>query len=434
MRFLRITTASSDYVRSFYAARPGLENRTYEEQLEAFVADHYAWGDALKRPLEGLGYTYLGVDSAVTPLLSKWREENMVGGEVQTPLGIVVEQARRFDPDILMFNSADAALLAGIKASCPSLRLILGWVGSALGLRELWREMDLMLSCAPESVEELRRRGARAEHLNHAFDLQLDETMRSGGIELEMSFVGTIVRRGQFHLQREELLELIARDLPLVIFTPSTTAGIREYAKALFSGGLHAAASVLSAVRLLELIHRRSQRLERLIPFASPMKLPVNQRLARISRPAVYGLEYFDVMRRSRISLNIHADSSPRFASNIRLFEATGVGSCLLTDWKPNLGDLFEEDREVMAYRSADECRAKAKWLLEHPRERSEIARRGQVRVRREHNFEIRARQLDAIIKRHLPPTERRSGLAEAKNRILYNRMSTPLSKAGGGA
>jgi spore maturation protein CgeB len=326
----------------------------------------------------------------------------MAADSSSSPRCIVVEQARRFAPDVLMFNSPDETLLSAIQAACPSLCLTFGWVGSALGLRELWRRMDFMLSCAPESVEELRRRGAKAEHLNHAFDSQINALPLPFKPEVAVSFVGTIVRRGQFHLKREEILEAVAQELPLEIFTPSSTAGVRDYAKAAFSGGLHAVASVLGSVGLLEPARHRIRAFGRVLPFASPMKLPINRRLARISRPAVYGMDYYAVLRQSRVSLNIHADSSPRFASNIRLFEATGVGSCLLTDWKPNLGDLFELDREVVAYRSAIECRAQAKWLLEHPRERLEIARRGQARALRDHNFEIRARELDGIIKRHL--------------------------------
>ncbi len=402
MRFLRITTASSDYVRSFYGARPGLERRSHSEQRAVYFGDHLAWGDSLKLPLEELGYTYLGIDSAAAPLLAQWGVENMFGSKKISPLNLVVEQARRFAPEVMMFNSPDRVLLAAIKNACPSLRLSFGWVGSALGYRELWREMDFILSCAPESVEELRRRGARAEHLNHGFDPQLNELPLCPGRELDLSFVGTIVRRGQFHLDREELLETIAQDLPLVIFTPSTKSGARDYGKSLLSGGLYGVSSLLKAVGLLGPARRNWGWFDRLVPFASPLKLPVNRRLARISRPAVYGLDYYAVLRRSRVSLNIHADSSPRFASNIRLFEATGVGSCLLTDWKPNLGNLFEIDREVVSYRSAAECHSKARWLLEHPRERAKIAQRGQARAVRDHSFDLRARQLDEIIRRYL--------------------------------
>ena len=45
--------------------------------------------------------------------------------------------------------------------------------------------------------------------------------------------------------------------------------------------------------------------------------------------------------------LNIHSDEFWLITGgNIRMFEATGVGSCLLTDHKQNLQDLFIPDEE----------------------------------------------------------------------------------------
>jgi len=57
------------------------------------------------------------------------------------------------------------------------------------------------------------------------------------------------------------------------------------------------------------------------------------------------------VLKGSKVVLNIHADSSPRFASNMRLFETTGMGACLLTDGRKNLTELFEPGIEVAEYR-----------------------------------------------------------------------------------
>ena len=83
----------------------------------------------------------------------------------------------------------------------------------------------------------------------------------------------------------------------------------------------------------------------------------------------------------------------------MRLFETTGVGACLITDWKENLADLFEPDAEVLTYRTAAECAEKVKYILEHENERRSIAEAGQVRTLREHTFENRAREIDKIIR-----------------------------------
>jgi spore maturation protein CgeB len=86
----------------------------------------------------------------------------------------------------------------------------------------------------------------------------------------------------------------------------------------------------------------------------------------------------------------------------MRLFEATGVGTCLLTDWKENLVELFEPDSEVLTYRSAEECVEKVKFILEHEDQRHTIAAAGQKRTLRQHTFKNRMAQIDEIIKTFL--------------------------------
>jgi spore maturation protein CgeB len=112
----------------------------------------------------------------------------------------------------------------------------------------------------------------------------------------------------------------------------------------------------------------------------------------------------FQVLHDSKITLNTHADTSTRYASNMRLFETTGVGTCLLTDWKENLFELFEPDREVVAYCSAEDCVEKVRWLLNHPKEREAIAKAGQSRTLEAHTFSHRALQLDELLKSMIKP------------------------------
>ena len=102
------------------------------------------------------------------------------------------------------------------------------------------------------------------------------------------------------------------------------------------------------------------------------------------------------------MTLNNHIDLSSGFANNMRLFEATGVGTCLLTDWKPNLHELFEPDLEVVTYRSAEEAVEKARYLLTHYRERQEIASAGQKRTLSTYTYDHRAQELDRLIRKSL--------------------------------
>jgi hypothetical protein len=147
---------------------------------------------------------------------------------------------------------------------------------------------------------------------------------------------------------------------------------------------------------------RRIPMVRKAADFEARPRLSVSAKLRPVVRPGVFGLDMYGMLKRSKVALNIHADSSPTHASNMRLFEITGVGTCELTDWRDNLPELFEPEREVVTYRSMGECLEKARWLLAHPEEREQIAKRGQERTLRDHTFAKRAVELDAIIRREI--------------------------------
>ena len=109
----------------------------------------------------------------------------------------------------------------------------------------------------------------------------------------------------------------------------------------------------------------------------------------------------FQILHRSKITLNHHGDVAP-YANNMRLYEATGVGALLITDWKENLHKMFEPGKEVVAYRNPEECVELIQYYLEHDEERKSIARAGQQRTLREHTYYKRTQELLEIVQRHL--------------------------------
>lgn len=75
---------------------------------------------------------------------------------------------------------------------------------------------------------------------------------------------------------------------------------------------------------------------------------------------------------------------------NCRAFEVAGVGGFLMLDWKPGLGQLFEDGHEVVTFTDLQDLRAKIDRYLGNPDARQRIARAGERRARREHTFEHR--------------------------------------------
>jgi spore maturation protein CgeB len=78
----------------------------------------------------------------------------------------------------------------------------------------------------------------------------------------------------------------------------------------------------------------------------------------------------------------------------MRLFEATGVGTFLLTDFKDNLHTLFEPDRDVAVWRSPDDCLAEISRALADDNGRADIARAGQARTMQQHTYRHRTREI----------------------------------------
>ena len=78
------------------------------------------------------------------------------------------------------------------------------------------------------------------------------------------------------------------------------------------------------------------------------------------------------------------------------------MGALLMTDWKENLHELFEPGKEVVAYRSSDQCAELVRYYLEHDNEREAIARAGQERTLREHTEYQRTQELIEIVDKYI--------------------------------
>jgi spore maturation protein CgeB len=110
-------------------------------------------------------------------------------------------------------------------------------------------------------------------------------------------------------------------------------------------------------------------------------------------RGAVFNIDYYYVLSKSKIVLNHHGSILP-WAHNLRLFETTGVGSFLLADNLPGIDELFEVGKEVETYDSIDECIDKINYYLLNEEEREKIAKAGQIRTLKDHTYEKRIEKL----------------------------------------
>lgn len=404
MKLACLTTAYGSYLREFYARRPGLAQDPYARQKAALDFDGFGWSDFWSHALTPLGYQVMEIVANARPLQRQWSLEN---GVRCTPdnwlLEVAAAQIRHFQPAVLFivdYSAFPPAWVAELKQTCPSVRLTIGWCGAPFRDPGIFCAYDLVLSCIPELVTRFRSMGHRTAHLNHAFDPRiLDRLAKPGADRIPFSFIGSLVSADEFHRERVRILEQVVDQIPMAIFTPNIP-NTKDYLNFAVSTLLYDLAQRLKHFRILEQVLPGVPFLGKAMSWKTrPHFSMLSRKLRSQARPPVYGLEMFQTLVSSHLTFNSHIDISPASASNMRLFEATGVGTCLLTDWKGNLGDLFEPDVEVVTYRSSGECVEKVQWLLDHPRQRDQIALAGQRRTLGAHTFSHRAEELDGLIR-----------------------------------
>jgi spore maturation protein CgeB len=349
--------------------------------------------------LEKLGYQTDEIVADAEPMQKRWAHEHGVTyGEETWMVDIVLAQIQAFRPEVLFLNSwipeFGAAFVRRCRESCPSIKMVIGWVGEAHPDAAYFKEHDLVLSCAPDTVEYLRSQGVPSRQLHHAFDPRILERIEIPQEKsIDLGFIGHIYFGQQYHNRRVQLFYAIARQVDLTIYGSMSNVayrprGIKRYLRQGYYSGL----GLLRRLKL-ETIARSLPRydgwleIRRRAPYVSFYAF-----LRDRVRPPVFGLDMYRTLAGFKICLNAHGPSA--YASNMRLYETTGVGACLLTDWKDNLPELFEPDVEVVTYRSAEEAVEKARYLLGHADERQAIAAAGQQRTLRDHAVERRVEKL----------------------------------------
>lgn len=346
MKFLVADTCYPDFLRSFHAAMPA---GRYVETRDALLARSFGTADFYSINLRALGHEAQEVVCNDAVLQRRWAKEQ--GTRVRARAGTKAELLEIFEaqvdairPDVLYVQDVpwvDAALLRRIR---PRVRTILGQMNYPLPLGLDVGPYDLVFSGVKQFVDMCRRRDVRAELLRIAFEP--DVLRRMGPVERRWDavFVGGFA--GPQHAPGASLLADVAKRVPVEFWGYGADA----------------------------------------LPLDSPIR-------ARFHGEA-WGLDMYRVLAGARIAINRHGPVAGRGAANMRLYEATGVGTCLVTDAKDDLAELFTPEREVLTYRSAEECAERVTWLLSHEAERAAIAAAGQARTKASHTYRHRMEEV----------------------------------------
>jgi spore maturation protein CgeB len=359
MKILLLWTFYDGYLEGFYRARPGLDRLPHARQLELLLDDGFGWPPAVARYLAQSGNAVEVVVANCEPLQRAWAHEHDVtfGGDWRQ--SVPTAQVRRFRPDILWTGSNFeyfGEFMRGVRDACGR---IVAWTAAPLPVRLDLSGVDCMVTSHENFAAEFRARGLRCERMLPCFDPRQVELAGRPERDVAIGFVGSL---SWAHMDRIRLLDEVAEAGELQVWCSRPNPFSRSALRPAFWRAFWSARKVLAR-----------------------------------ARGEVYGREMYHVLARTRCTVNVHIGVACGLAGNMRMFEATGMGSLLFTEAMRNLADLFDPATEVIAYRDGAELRRQLEHFLARPEEAAQVAARGQRRTLRDYSAPARAVALERL-------------------------------------
>jgi len=354
MRILIVDTCYEPFLRQHYADRPELAGASYATQWRALMDRFFGTADSYSHYLEQLGHTAHELVVNCAPLQAAWVSENTGGlGRLRLrrrpPLDALDTQVAHFRPDVLYVQDLSILPRPRLERLRRHAPRIVGQIASELPGDDRLGAYDLIVTSFPHFVERLESAGVPSAYLRIGFDPRVLEHLgRERRTPDGAVFVGGL--GGSRHGRGNAVLERAAAEAPIDFYGYGADT----------------------------------------LPDESPVRTAY--------RGEAWGLDMYRVLARSAVALNRHIDVAEGFANNMRLYEATGVGTLLLTDAGRNLADLFDPGREVETYADEAELVEKLRHYLAAESERETIAAAGQARTLRDHTYAVRMRELAALL------------------------------------
>ncbi|MBF0253987.1 MAG: glycosyltransferase family 1 protein [Candidatus Omnitrophica bacterium] len=431
-------------LRSFYEAHPDLQGQPYAEQKRALLEGSLVWGEAFSVAMRSLGHDAEEIIYDAEPLQKAWASEHGISVAASGwRTAVLLSQIEALKPDVLYLQdtySLDPGIRRTLKQRFSFLKKLFIFKGYPRMGEDL-RGADVIFSGSPAFVPMCQKTGIRTELLYHAFDAELWKRIPAAAAEsvrYDLTFVGSSgFGYGLGHQARYWTLREMLKATPIELWLQERTdlwargfrdmlvnrAAMRYRVWEAARGFLSLAGSPVLYWLLRQggvpepvkktaqdvLRERESLRINREVYPDEPLfkkprvpDMPIRRLHGERCHAPVFGLKMLDVLSRSRVTFNRHTDAAMGSSANARLFEATGVGTCLLTEKTSNLKDLFEEGRELVSYGSVEECAELAKYLLDHEKEHERIAQAGQKRTLRDHTVLNRCRVIDRVIRQSI--------------------------------
>jgi hypothetical protein len=347
MKIVFFATYYHPYLNHFEKSH-NIENLSYTEIYNLLLGDFFGIFGLYAINSNNLGHEAQVIIANFKPLQIQWAKENSFHYDNNNwQYSIAAEQVKKIKPDVFFIGSMFEFYGHFIDEIKPFCKIITAWTACPIPPNINHQQFKLVLTSVPELRDKFRNNDKTdSEILLPGFDPAIFEKLKFQiSKNIDFSFVGGI---SPAHSKRIEDLKYLSKKTNLKLFGYG---------------------------------YPQKRKYEFLKQYIKPHFYFKNY------KGEAWGMDMYLRLGNSKITFNSHIDMANDNAVNMRMFEATGMGALLLTDYKSNLNSVFEIDKEIVTYKTIEEAVEKVNYYMEHRFERETIAKAGQARTFEQYNF-----------------------------------------------
>lgn len=364
LNFLKLSFYYDQYLDYFYKNND-VNHLNYNQHQATLFEDRFGWSDSFKDQFEKKND--IEVQEIVVndyKLQKKWIDENSkYFFNNDWKIEYLKKQIEFYKPNIIFINNPglDKSYYEMLKSY--KIKLIT-YDGICSHNKNLINYSDLIISCLKSTCNFYSKNKKKVFYMPHGFDKRIIQKLKVKEIKSGALFVGNI--RSVNHSKRVDLLNRVLSKTDLDIW-------IGDEKRRNFKNNFNE----LFKIKKFMLNIRK---------FNHLLKI---KKIFKKNKGSIYGIKMYNLLNQSNLILNNHIDHTQDEMANIRSFESTGVGSCLVTDYKKNYSEFFSED-EIVLYRNNKEAAEKINYLLKNPKFAKNIAIKGMKKVHAKHLLQHR--------------------------------------------
>jgi spore maturation protein CgeB len=376
-KILLVQSNYPGFLKQFYGKTLNWERLGYRQLKNKWNKELFGQADFYSKHLNKLGWKAEEIIINDFKMQSKWAGENnikitqkpnwisgMMPESIKNYLGlqgwskkIFWSQVERMRPDVVYMHDLSILSAEEVKRLKRMTKLVAGQIACPLPLnKKSLTEYDLIISSFPHYVEMFRKMGIESEYLRWCFEKSIAKKVKPKERIYDVAFVGGF---SPHHRKGNRIFENLAKKVKIDFWG----YGVET--------------------------------------------LPLNSIIRKSYRGQAWGREMYEIFSKSKIVVNRHIGVAEGIANNMRMFEATGMGTLLITDDKPNMEEFFETKKEVVTYKGERDLVSKVQYYLKHKAKREKIAKAGQRKTLSKHTYKARMKSLSKILNKYLDKNDK---------------------------